>query len=77
MKGRQRTLLDTFWRDPQYSSLSTEDKFCLIYLSTCSYSNMIGVYTFVASIMAAEAGWDINHMGQNVVGQQHSIYVVK
>lgn len=58
MKGRQRTLLDTFWRDPQYSSLSTEDKFCLIYLSTCSYSNMIGVYTFVASIMAAEAGWD-------------------
>lgn len=60
MIGRQRIVKDGFWRDPVMATLTTEDKYCLLYLHTSPFSNTIGVYSFVPSIMAAELGWDTN-----------------
>lgn len=58
--GRQRVIKDNFWRDPALATLTTEDKYGLLYLHSSPFSNTIGVYSFVPSIMAAELGWDTN-----------------
>lgn len=54
---RQRTICDFFWRDPEISDLSQEDKSTLLYLLTSPSSNIIGVYQVVPRIVAAEMGW--------------------
>lgn len=54
---RQRTICDFFWRDPQISDLSQEDKATLLYLLTSPSSNIIGIYQVVPRIAAAEMGW--------------------
>lgn len=54
---RQRTISDSFWRDPEISDLSQEDKATLLYLLTSPSSNIIGVYQVVWRIAAAEMGW--------------------
>lgn len=54
---RQRTISDYFWRDPEISDLSQEDKATLLYFLTSPSSNIIGVYQIVWMIAAAEMGW--------------------
>jgi len=54
---RQRTISDYFWRDPEISDLSQEDKATLLYFLTSPSSNIIGVYQVVWMIAAAEMGW--------------------
>jgi hypothetical protein len=54
---RQRTISDFFWRDPQISDLSQEDKATLLFFLTSPSSNIIGVYQVVWAIAAAEMGW--------------------
>jgi hypothetical protein len=54
---RQRTISDFFWRDPDISDLSQEDKATLLYFLTSPSSNIIGCYQVVWIIAAAEMGW--------------------
>ena len=54
---RQRTISDFFWRDPEISDLSQEDKATLLYFLTSPSSNIIGCYQVVWMIAAAEMGW--------------------
>ncbi|HAF43526.1 MAG TPA: hypothetical protein DCK83_00915 [Gallionellaceae bacterium] len=54
---RQRTISDSFWRDPRTSDLSQEEKATLLYYLTSPSSNIIGVYQIVWRIGAAEMGW--------------------
>jgi len=54
---RQRTISDFFWRDPEISDLSQEDKATLLYFLTSPSSNIIGAYQVVWMIAAAEMGW--------------------
>lgn len=54
---RQRTISDFFWRDPDISDLSQEDKATLLYFLTSPSSNIIGCYQVVWMIAAAEMGW--------------------
>ena len=54
---RQRTISDFFWRDPEISDLSQEDKATLLYFLTSPSSNIIGCYQVVWAIAAAEMGW--------------------
>lgn len=54
---RQRTISDFFWRDPDISDLSQEDKATLLYFLTSPSSNIIGVYQIVWRIASAEMGW--------------------
>ncbi len=54
---RQRTISDHFWRDPDISGLSQEDKATLLYFLTSPSSNIIGCYQVVWMIAAAEMGW--------------------
>lgn len=57
MNGRQRTISDFFWRDPELAALSVEDKGTLGYCLTNPSSNLIGVYMIVPRVCAAEMGW--------------------
>lgn len=61
---RQRTVSDSFWRDPDISEqdLSLEDKITLLYFLTSPFSNIIGVYRIVWSIAASEMGWTKDQM---------------
>ena len=59
---RQRTITDFFWRDPQISELSQEDKSTLLYLLISPSSNIIGVYQVVWRIAAAEMGWTADQL---------------
>jgi len=59
---RQRTITDFFWRDPEISELSQEDKSTLLYLLTSPSSNIIGVYQVVWRIAAAEMGWTADQL---------------
>lgn len=59
---RQRTISDFFWRDPQISDLTQEDKATLLYLLTSPSSNIIGVYQVVPRIAAAEMGWTADQL---------------
>jgi len=59
---RQRTITDYFWRDPEISELSQEDKATLLYLLTSPSSNIIGVYQVVWRIAAAEMGWTADQL---------------
>lgn len=54
---RQRTISDFFWRDPDISDLSQEDKATLLYFLTSPSSNIVGVYQIVWRIASAEMGW--------------------
>lgn len=54
---RQRTISDSFWRDPDTYDLSQEDKATLFYFLTSPSSNIVGVYQVVWRIAAAEMGW--------------------
>ena len=54
---RQRTISDFFWRDPEISDLSQEDKATLLYFLTSPSSNIVGCYQIVWMIAAAEMGW--------------------
>jgi hypothetical protein len=54
---RQRTISDFFWRDPEISDLSQEDKATLLYFLTAPSSNIVGCYKVVWMIAAAEMGW--------------------
>ena len=56
--GRQRTVNDQgFWHSPLLQSCTTEDKTALLHLLTSPVSNVIGAYTLVPRIAAAEVGW--------------------
>lgn len=56
--GRQRTINDAeFWRSPRIADRTQEDKASLLYLLTSPYSNIIGIYSIVPRIAAAEMGW--------------------
>lgn len=56
--GRQRTINDhCFWHSPRLQTCTTEDKTALLYLLTSPVSNIIGAYTVVPRIAAAEVGW--------------------
>lgn len=59
---RQRTISDFFWRDPDISDLSQEDKATLLYFLTSPSSNIIGVYQIVWRIAAAEMGWTADQL---------------
>lgn len=59
---RQRTISDFFWRDPDISDLSQEDKATLLYFLTSPSSNIIGVYQVVWRIAAAEMGWTADQL---------------
>jgi len=59
---RQRTVSDYFWRDPEISDLSQEDKATLLYLLTSPSSNIIGVYQIVWRIASAEMGWTADQL---------------
>lgn len=54
---RQRTISDSFWRDPDIADLSHEDKGTLLYFLTSPSSNIIGCYRIVWMQAAAEMGW--------------------
>lgn len=57
--GRQRTINDKkFWNSPKMAGRTQEDRATLVYLLTCTSSNIIGSYTIVPRIAAAEMGWD-------------------
>lgn len=56
--GRQRTINDqNFWRCPKLQDSTTEDKIAALHLLTCPDSNVIGGYSLVPRIAAAEIGW--------------------
>jgi len=56
--SRQRIINDAnFWRSPRVADCTQEDKATLLYLLTSPSSNMIGVYSIVPRIAAAEMGW--------------------
>ena len=56
--GRQRTVNDQgFWHSPLLQGCMTEDKTALLHLLTSPVSNVIGAYTLVPRIAAAEVGW--------------------
>jgi len=59
---RQRTVSDYFWRDPEISDLSQEDKATLLYFLTSPSSNIIGVYQVVWRIASAEMGWTADQL---------------
>ena len=63
MNGRQRTISDSFWRDPALANLSIEDKATLAYCLTSPSSNTIGVYPIVPRVCAAEMGWTSEQFG--------------
>lgn len=57
--GRQRTINDKkFWNSPKMAGRTQEDRSTLVYLLTCTSSNIIGSYSIVPRIAAAEMGWD-------------------
>ena len=56
--GRQRTVNDQgFWHSPLLQGCTTEDKTALLHLLTSPVSNIIGAYSLVPRIAAAEVGW--------------------
>ena len=56
--GRQRTINDqNFWHSTQLINCTTEDKVALLHLLTGPVSNIIGVYSILPRIAAAEIGW--------------------
>jgi hypothetical protein len=59
---RQRTISDFFWRDPEISDISQEDKATLLYFLTSPSSNIIGIYQVVWRIAAAEMGWTADQL---------------
>lgn len=57
--GRQRTINDKkFWNSPKMAGRTQEDRATLVYLLTCTSSNIVGSYSIVPRIAAAEMGWD-------------------
>ena len=55
--GRQRIVNDQgFWHSPLLQRCTTEDKTALLHLLTSPVSNVIGAYTLVPRIAAAEVG---------------------
>ncbi|MEB0122243.1 hypothetical protein QN391_16280 [Pseudomonas sp. CCI1.2] len=57
--GRQRTINDKkFWNSPKMAGRTQEDRATLVYLLTCTSSNIAGSYSIVPRIAAAEMGWD-------------------
>jgi hypothetical protein len=61
--GRQRTINDAeFWRSPKIADRTQEDKATLLYSLTSPYSNIIGVYSIVPRIAAAEMGWTADQL---------------
>lgn len=60
--SRQRTISDSFWRDPSISGLSQEDRATLVYLLTSPSSNITGVYAIVLRVAGAEMGWTEEQM---------------
>lgn len=56
--GRQRTINDqNFWRSAKLQNSTTEDKVAALHLLTCPDSNVIGGFSLVPRIAAAEIGW--------------------
>lgn len=61
--GRQRTINDAqFWRSPKIADRTQEDKATLLYVLTSPYSNIVGVYSIVPRIAAAEMGWTADQL---------------
>jgi len=61
--GRQRTINDAeFWRSPKIADRTQEDKATLLYALTSPYSNIVGVYSIVPRIAAAEMGWTADQL---------------
>lgn len=76
MNGRQRTISDSFWRDPALANLSIEDKATLAYCLTSPSSNTIGVYPIVPRVCAAEMGWTSEQFSI-VLGRLDQLGIVK
>lgn len=66
--GRQRTINDKkFWNSPKMAGRTQEDRATLVYLLTCTSSNIVGSYSIVPRIAAAEMGWDTESQFMPVV----------
>lgn len=56
-QGRQRTVSDDFWSDPDLAGLDMQAKYATLYLLTNRHSNIIGVYRVVPRLICGELGW--------------------
>lgn len=55
--ARQRMMSDGFWKDPNLSNLTTEQRTALVLFLTCEESNVIGIYRVIWRAVGAGMGW--------------------
>lgn len=55
--GRSRMVNDAFWKDPDLTDLTAEQRLALLLFLTCEESCVIGVYRVMWRAVGAGAGW--------------------
>lgn len=55
--GRSRIFNTAFWKDPDLTDLTTEERFTLFLFLTCEESGVIGVYRVMWRAVGVGAGW--------------------